>query len=938
MNSLNLGIAIALKDQFSAVASKIEQAYQKLDNGLAVASNNIEKHLSKMKAGFAMVTAGVAILGSLSAPVKFATDFEYAMAEVSTLVDTSVVDMQRLREEVSTLAKLYNGDQIDQAKALYQTISAGVTDATEAVKLLHVANKMAIGGVTDVTTAIDGLTSVLNAYGKDVSYATELSDQFFTAIKLGKTTVPELAHSIGNVVGIASNLKVSTNELLGAVASLTLGGLDTRRAVTGLRQTLQSILAPAEQTKKIAKELGIEWSKEALQAKGLAGFMKELRKKVGDNGEAIRKLIPGIEGVNATLTLLGDNFDKFIEVMEEMENTAGATELAFRKMAETFKYNLDVAISSSKVLLTKIGNIIAPVFRFFTKVYIGFINFVTGLIDKFPLLSKVIIGTIGALGILLTTLGLFKMTMSLVGLAIPAFNFLLHSMGIQATITGSMIMAGLKRIFFPFLLIMGSLKLLKKAWDEDWGGIASTIKDTIDKVRLIRKGLNELITSTKDGVGELSKSTADALEQSGLLDTVITLYMWWYRLSSFIDGFKTGMVSVGETISSVVKSMAETLRVDGKFVLDILQKIGLLKPSDDTVEAYKSLGEVIGKVVGWMLLFLITIKTFGELSKIILKGAGFFRTIGKVIGWVVKGVGFLLKGLGAIIVAIANVVGLPAWAVGLIIAAIAGLVYVVIRYWDVIKEKTKEILSSIKDFVTEKISSLKITALNVKEWFVNAFNDIKEGVKIAFTTVHDFIVGIMDKVKETVGNIIGWIEEKISWVTDKAGGIIDKAKGIGSGIKEGITGFIKRGKEFIGLSTGGQLKENAQGLAYLHPNEVILNSPLVEKLERFFSAYNPFIPKVQFVGVPNFNPVRIENTKTYKDILVKERIEKVSHTEVRNDDLGNKLDRLIELMARFADRPIVFNGKVELDGYEVGKVVDRHNEIKQIRNYRASIR
>ena len=68
---------------------------------------------------------------------------------------------------------------------MYQALSAGVSQ--EKVKgFLEVAQKGAIAGVTDITTAVDGLSSVVNAWGEDAISAAQASDLIFTAVKMVK--------------------------------------------------------------------------------------------------------------------------------------------------------------------------------------------------------------------------------------------------------------------------------------------------------------------------------------------------------------------------------------------------------------------------------------------------------------------------------------------------------------------------------------------------------------------------------------------------------------------------------------------------------------------------------------------------------------------------------------------------------------------------------
>lgn len=112
--------------------------------------------------------------------------FENSMAEVSTLVDTSVVNMGDLSKQVLELSDTYANFPVDTAKALYTTISAGFSDTADAQEVLNVASKLAIGGVTDTNTALKGMTATLKAWGLEAKDATSVSDAMFVAMRAGQ--------------------------------------------------------------------------------------------------------------------------------------------------------------------------------------------------------------------------------------------------------------------------------------------------------------------------------------------------------------------------------------------------------------------------------------------------------------------------------------------------------------------------------------------------------------------------------------------------------------------------------------------------------------------------------------------------------------------------------------------------------------------------------
>src|SRR5690554_3689738 len=91
----------------------------------------------------------------------------------------------------------------DVVPALYQSLSAGVPK-DNVFEFLEVANKAAIGGIAKLETSVDGLSSVVNAYGSDVLDVGKASDLMFTAIRLGKTSFDELSSSLYNVIPTAS--------------------------------------------------------------------------------------------------------------------------------------------------------------------------------------------------------------------------------------------------------------------------------------------------------------------------------------------------------------------------------------------------------------------------------------------------------------------------------------------------------------------------------------------------------------------------------------------------------------------------------------------------------------------------------------------------------------------------------------------------------------
>ena len=199
-----------------------------------------------------------AIVGGLGMAAKSSADFQRDFAEVLTLLDQPTPELvENLRQGASDIAREFGIESTDAVKSLYQAISAGVP-AAEAVEFLRQAAIGAKGGVADLTQSVDIGTNMLNAYGMESKNLGTVMDSVFVAVKLGKTTFGELSEAIGRVAPIAASAGVQVDELNGAIAALTIQGINTNEAVTGVRSALTNILKPTSDATKMAESLSQE--------------------------------------------------------------------------------------------------------------------------------------------------------------------------------------------------------------------------------------------------------------------------------------------------------------------------------------------------------------------------------------------------------------------------------------------------------------------------------------------------------------------------------------------------------------------------------------------------------------------------------------------------------------------------------------------------------
>jgi len=175
----------------------------KFSEDLKTAQDKMQAFGRKLSSiGTSFAAAGVGILAPLAGASKEFASFEESMAKVGTVIDGNQTAMDKFGKQVRELSTQFGVDTSIMADGLYDILSASVPTG-QAIDVLTVATKAAVGGFTDTKTAADALTTVLNSYGKSAEDAAAVSDVFFTIQRRGKTTFAQLAPVIGQVANLA---------------------------------------------------------------------------------------------------------------------------------------------------------------------------------------------------------------------------------------------------------------------------------------------------------------------------------------------------------------------------------------------------------------------------------------------------------------------------------------------------------------------------------------------------------------------------------------------------------------------------------------------------------------------------------------------------------------------------------------------------------------
>lgn len=353
---------IRLTDNFTSPMSKTIQAMTEASRKGREMRRSIEE------AGRSISAVGTSLTKTVTLPVagvatacgKMAMDFENGIAKVSTIADTSVMSLDRIKSATIDLSNQLGVSVAEISEAQYNAISAGAK-TQQSLEVVGTAVKAAKAGFTDTATAVDGLTTVYNSFQGSVDYQV-IADQMLLTQNYGKTTFGEMASSIGMVTPIANALNVSTEELFSSIAILTKNGINTSSAITGMKAAYSNILKPTAEASKTAKQLGIDFSASHLQAVGWADFLGEIREKTAGNTDAMAKLFGSVEALNSMTVLAGAGMDDFNSCLEQMEKSAGLTEQSYKKLL-TPSERWNIALNKIKNDGITVGEKLIPVFE-----------------------------------------------------------------------------------------------------------------------------------------------------------------------------------------------------------------------------------------------------------------------------------------------------------------------------------------------------------------------------------------------------------------------------------------------------------------------------------------------------------------------------------------------------------------------------------------------
>lgn len=343
----------------------------KVDNSLTAAIKTAKNQTSGLARGVstfaktsaaALVGVTVAVVGMAATCGKQAADVEKAMAQTRTLLtgtaDETKARTAELTQDVMNISRVTGRVSTEIAAGSYQVISA-FQDTADTASILETATKAAIAGQAETVDTVNALAAVTKAYGDTSARAvTHVSDLSFETIRLGQTTMPELANGIQKASGSAAALHVSQEELYAGFATLTgvIGNTDT--VGTALNTLYTKMLKPSKALSKAVESLGYKSAYAMVQQEGLGGTIKKLGQYAGGDATKFAALF-SMRDLKAAQGIL-NTMDVYEQKLSELQDADGATDRAFMTSINNWNDMFGIASNKVSVFAQQVGMKLLP--------------------------------------------------------------------------------------------------------------------------------------------------------------------------------------------------------------------------------------------------------------------------------------------------------------------------------------------------------------------------------------------------------------------------------------------------------------------------------------------------------------------------------------------------------------------------------------------------
>ncbi len=490
----------------------------------------------------------------------------------------------------------------DAANATLNFARAGL-NAEQAAAALAPAMNLAAGEGGNLDTVSAGLVATINGFHGSFNEAGYYADVFAAACNNSALDVDSLSGAMSVAAPIFAAAGYTVNDAALYMGVMANNGIEADKAANSLKTGLARLVSPAKEGAEKMAELGISVTNADGTMKDSITIQRELHDAFGRLSEseqiAAASAIFGKNQMAPWLALINTAPEDVGKLDESLRSCAGTTDEMAQAMMSGFGGSIEKLKSSIDVLVTSIGQALAPTIQ---KV----IDFIQQLVDKFNALSPAQQETIVKIGLIVAAAGPLLIILGKVISAVGTIMTFAPQIvtAVQSIMSiGSTLMGGLQSLWAallanPITLIIAAIALLvaafKHLWDTNeefrnkitaiWESLVSKIQEfcqgIVDRLNALGFDFTSIVDVLKaawDGfcqvlapvfeaafsaIATILSSVLDII--TGLLDVFIGLFTgnWsqlWTGVTEIFSGVWSGITGLMDAALNLLVSLADTV-------------------------------------------------------------------------------------------------------------------------------------------------------------------------------------------------------------------------------------------------------------------------------------------------------------------------------------------------------------------------------------------
>lgn len=686
-----------------AVGSQLKETGDKI----SAVGEKISGFGDKLTMGVTMPLVAIGTKGVLA----FA-EVDKTMQLTNATMGNSAEQAKLLSDAMKTAAANSTFGMSDAATATLNFARAGLT-AEQAAAALAPAMNLAAGEGGELDTVSAGLTATINGFGDSFENTSKYADIFAAACNNSALDVNSLSDSMSVAAPIFAAAGYEVKDAALYMGVMANAGIDANTAANALKTGFARLVSPAKEGADMMAQLGLSVTNADGTMKDSLTIQQELHDAFADLSEseqiAAASAIFGKNQMSNWLALINTAPEDVAGLNTSLEESAGLTNEMADAMMSGFGGSLEKLKSSIDVLVTSLGEALAPTIQ-------QVADKIQEVVDWFNSLDSSQQEQIAQIAMLVAALG---PVLAIGGRLISGLGSIVSMAGSISSFLGT-IGVSLGAALGPILLVVAGIGALVAAFvalyntnDE----FKAKVDATWNEIRVLISGI---IMEIQDLVGEF----------------MVALHAFWEEHGATIT-------QVLQAAFVVISNIVTTYLT---YVKDFIKVVTAIIHGDwqGAWEAIKNLFQNLWEgIKGIVVSYLEYVKAFITMG---------LELLWSVIGEKVERIKlFITQALAAIKNTVStvfnNIKSLVLNTLTNIYSTVMSKINAVINFVRNAANLVKSTISDMVNGITSTITGLLTKAWNWGSDFINGFKDgIKSGVQNVLNEVKNMAQGVKDMI------------------------------------------------------------------------------------------------------------------------------------------------------------------------------------------------